>query len=148
MASLKLYRSKEHPDHWVGEDKHGALLLFPSKIRGWLSRTPYVGSRSELEEVSPMQARGTKWPGAIGGKPRDPSGKPSKIVGIRVTEDEREAWQAAADTRDVSLTEWLRLAATEMLERSPHATSANEGAKSSGTKGKKPARSAKRSKKS
>jgi hypothetical protein len=138
MANLKLYRSKEHPDHWVGVDKHGSLLLFPSKIRGWQQRTPYIGSRAELEEVSAMLARGTKWPGAIGGKTRDPSGKPSRIVGIRVTDAEREAWQRAADARGVSLTEWLRLAATEMLA---HTTTTTE----SGAKPKRTARSTKRS---
>jgi hypothetical protein len=127
MASLKLYRSKEHSDHWVGEDKYGSLSLFPAKARGWASRTPYVGSRAELEEVSAMLARGTKWPGAIGGKTRDPSGKPSRIIGIRVTQAEREEWLRAAEARGVSLTEWLRFAAKELLERSP-ATSA-EGSK-------------------
>jgi hypothetical protein len=134
MASLKLYRSKEHPDQWVGEDKYGSLSLFPAKIRGWASRTPYNGSRAELEEVSAMLARGTKWPGAIGGKTRDPSGKPSRIVGIRVTEAERNTWQRAADERGVSLTEWLRMAATEMLAR-PSAPAESSG------KPKKPARS-------
>lgn len=141
MASLKLYRSKEHPDYWVGEDKHGALLLFSAKIRGWASRTPYVGSRAELEEVSAMLARGTKWPGAVGGKTRDPSGKPSRIIGIRVTDAEREAWQRAADARGVSLTEWLRGAATELLSRSPM-TSAEGSSKPTGSsKAKRPARS-------
>ena len=139
MASLKLYRSKEHPDHWIGEDKHGALLLFPSKIRGWASRTPYTGSRAELEEVSAMSARGTKWPGAIGGKTRDPSGKPSRIIGIRVTDAERGMWQRAANARGVSLTEWLRVAATEMLSRSP--TGAESSAKSKRTSRSKRSRS-------
>jgi hypothetical protein len=113
-TGLKLYRSREHAGHWVGEDKHGALLLFPAKTRGWVSRTPYVGSRNDLEEVSPMLARGTRWPGAVGGKARDPGGKPSRVVlGIRVTEDERETWQRAADARGLSVTEWVRVAANE-----------------------------------
>jgi hypothetical protein len=144
MASLKLYRSKEHPNHWVGEDRYGSLLLFPAKIRGWASRTPYTGSKTELEEVSAMQARGTKWPGAIGGKTRDPSGKPSRIIGIRVTQAERETWQVAADERGVSLTEWLRMAATEMLARTLHTTATTETDKAS-TKPKRSTRS-KRSK--
>ena len=107
-TGLKLYRSKAHADYWIGEDRHGALLLFPAKIRGWASRTPFVGSRLELEEVSPVLARGTKWPGAVGGKSRDPSGKPSRTVGIRATDDERAAWQHAADASGSSLTEWAR----------------------------------------
>jgi len=78
-----------------------------------------------------MQARGTKWPGAIGGKTRDPSGKPSRIIGIRVTQAERETWQLAADERGVSLTEWLRMAATEMLARTLHTTATTETGKAS-----------------
>ena len=105
---MKLYRSKEYPDHWVGEDEHGALLLWPAKPRGWLKRTPYTGSKRVLEEVSPALARGTKWPGAIGGKLRDPSGKPSRPIAIRATDDERAAWQRAADERETSLTVWAR----------------------------------------
>jgi hypothetical protein len=107
-AGLKLYRSKVHVEHWIGEDRHGALLIFPAKPRGWASRTPFSGSRLDLEEVSPVLARGTKWPGAIGGKPRDPSGKPSRTVGIRATDNERTAWQLAADASGLSLTDWAR----------------------------------------
>lgn len=107
-TGLKLYRAKAHAEHWVGEDRHGALLLFPAKARGWASRTPFAGSRLELEEVSPVLARGTKWPGAVGGKSRDPSGKPSRTVGIRATDDERTAWQRAAEASGSSLTEWAR----------------------------------------
>ena len=56
-----------------------------------------------------MLARGTTWPGAIGGKARDPSGKPSRVVlGIRVTEAEREVWQRAADAHGLPVTEWVR----------------------------------------
>lgn len=105
---MKLYRSKEHPDHWVGEDQHGALLLWPAKPRGWQKRTPYTGSKRTLEEVSPALARGTKWPGAIGGKLRDPSGKPSHPIAIRATDEERAAWQRAADERETNLTVWAR----------------------------------------
>ena len=105
---LKLYRSKEHADHFVGEDQHGALLLFPAKARGWMKRTPYVGSKRGLEEAAPALARGTKWPGAIGGKPRAANGQPSKPLTIRATDDERAAWQRAADERHVRLTAWAR----------------------------------------
>ena len=107
-TGLKLYRSKVHAEQWVGEDRHGALLIFPARNRGWTARTPFVGSRLELEEVSPAHARGTKWPGAVGGKSRDPSGKPSRTVGIRATDDERTSWQRAANASGSSLTDWAR----------------------------------------
>ena len=116
-TGLKLYRSKAHADHWIGEDRHGALLIFPAKPRGWVSRTPFPGSRLDLEEVSPVHARGTKWPGAIGGKSRDPSGKPSRTVGIRATDDERTAWQRAADTGGISLTDWARRSLNQVAAR-------------------------------
>lgn len=117
-AGLKLYRSKAHPDHWIGEDRHGALSLFPAKPRGWASRTPYVGAKHDLEEVSPMLARGTRWPGAIGGKARDPSGKPSvRVIGIRATEAERETWQQAAEARGITLAEWTREALNDYAAR-------------------------------
>jgi hypothetical protein len=121
MPALKLYRSKEHPDHWIGEDRHGALLIFPAKIRGWASRTPYVASKRDLEEVSPVLARGTKWPGAIGGRARDPSGKPSRPVALRATDDEREKWQGAAEERDLSLAEWARESLNETADRQARA---------------------------
>jgi hypothetical protein len=117
-TGLKLYRAKAHPDHWIGEDKHGALLLFPAKPKGWASRTPYVGSKQELEEISPTFARGTKWPGAIGGKARDPSGKPSRrVTGIRGTDDERDTWQRASAAKELSLYEWIRRALNEVAAR-------------------------------
>jgi hypothetical protein len=142
-TGLKLFRSKEHPDHWVGEDKHGALLLFPAKPRGWASRTPYAGSRPELEEVSPMLARGTKWPGALGGKARHPSGEPSsRVIGIRGTNVEAEMWRRAAEARGLSLNDWTRQALNEIAERQAPAAAATESSpKGSSTKPKRPARS-------
>ena len=130
-TGLKLYRSKAHADHWVGEDRHGALLLFPAKSRGWASRTPFTGSRLDLEEVSPVLARGTKWPGAIGGRPRHPSGKPTRTVGIRATDDEREAWQRAAEASEISLTEWARQSLNQVA-----AKATVKGARSKRSKGK------------
>jgi hypothetical protein len=130
-TGLKLYRSKEHADHWIGEDRHGALLIFPAKVRGWISRTPFAGSRLDLEEVSPVLARGTKWPGAIGGKPRDPSGKPSRTVGIRATDDERAAWQRAADASGTGLTDWARRSLNQVAARATP-----KGARAKRSKGK------------
>src|SRR5947207_3920880 len=108
-TGLKLYRSKAPATHCYTLSLHDALPIFPAKPRGWASRTPFSGSRLDLEEVSPVLARGTKWPGAVGGKPRDPRGKPSRTVGIRATDDERTAWQRAADASEISLTNWARL---------------------------------------
>jgi len=116
-TGLKLYRSEGHTEHWIGEDRHGALLIFPAKVRGWMLRTPFVGSRLDLEEVSPVLARGTKWPGAVGGRPRDPSGKPSRTVGIRATDDERAAWQRAAEGSGISLTDWARRSLNQVAAR-------------------------------
>ena len=64
-----------------------------------------------------MLARGTKWPGAVGGRPRDPSGKPSRTVGIRATDDERAAWQRAAEGSGISLTDWARRSLNQVAAR-------------------------------
>jgi len=103
---MKLYYSAEIADHWIGEDRHGALVVWPAEPRGWTHRTPYTGGKRPLEEVSPALARGTGWPGALGGKIRAPSGAPSKPVGVRATDDERAAWERAAGERKLS--DWIR----------------------------------------
>ena len=104
---MKLYRPREIPDHWVGEDRHGALLLWPAKPKGWSKRTPYTGGKRQLEEVSPTLARGTGWPGAVGGKPRALSGERStRSIGVRATAEERAAWESAAGDRRLS--DWIR----------------------------------------
>lgn len=65
-----------------------------------------------------MLARGTKWPGAIGGKVRDPSGNPSRrVIGIRATDAEHEVWQRAAEMRGLNLGEWTRQALNEIAAR-------------------------------
>ena len=103
----KLYRSKEHPDHWIGEDEHGVLMIWPARPRGWLKRTGFSGSKRQLEEVDPPLARGTGWPfGPVGRRPRD--GEASSTLGIRVTTSERAKWQRAADKRERGLTVWAR----------------------------------------
>jgi hypothetical protein len=106
-AARKLFRSKEHPDHWIGEDEHGVLMLWPAKPRGWAKRTGYAGPKRQLEEVEPALARGTGWPfGPVGRRPR--GNEPSTTLGIRVTPSERAKWQRAADKRDQGLTVWAR----------------------------------------
>ena len=104
---MKLYRSKDHPDHWIGEDEHGVLMVWPARPRGWTKRTGYVGTKRQLEEVEPALARGTGWPfGGRGPKARSPSGMVSKMIGMRVTNEERAAWESAAGGRKLS--DWMR----------------------------------------
>jgi hypothetical protein len=103
----KLYRSKDHPDHLIGHDEHGVLMIWPARRRGWLKRTGYNGSKRQLEEVDPKLSRGTGWPfGPVGRRPRD--GEASTTLGIRVTSSERAKWQRAADKRERGLTVWAR----------------------------------------
>lgn len=104
---MKLYRSKEHLDHWIGEDEHNVLMLWPARPRGWAKRTGYSGGKRQLEEVEPALARGTGWPfGGRGPKARSPSGVVSKTLGLRVTNEERAAWESAAGER--KLADWMR----------------------------------------
>ena len=104
---MKLYRSREMPDHWIGEDEHGVLMIWPAQPRGWVKRKGYVGAKRQLEEVVPALARGTGWPGGgRGPTSRSGTGVVSKPVGLRATEEERAAWEAAAGERKLS--DWMR----------------------------------------
>jgi predicted DNA-binding protein (UPF0251 family) len=49
----------------------------------------------------------------VGRPPRDPSGEPSKIVPIRLTDTERINYQKAAERCGLSLSQWIR----ERLDR-------------------------------
>ena len=121
--SRKLYRSKEHPDRWIGEDEHGVLMIWPAKPRGWAKRTGYAGSKRQLEEVDPALARGTGWPfGPVGRRPR--GGEASSTLGIRVTSSERAKWQRAADTRERPITAWARDELNAAADRTLDETSA------------------------
>jgi len=102
---MRLFRSKEHPDHWIGEDAHGVLMIWPVRPRGWMKRNGYAGSKRVLEEIDPALARGTGWPGTRGGR-RPLRGAPSKPLTLRVTDAERAAWQRAAGERKIS--DWIR----------------------------------------
>lgn len=42
------------------------------------------------------------------GRPSRVPGKPTKMVGARMTEEEREDAQRAADRADMTMSEWLR----------------------------------------
>jgi len=110
IGSVRLYRSKEHPDHWIGEDKHGALMTWPAEPGGWAKRTAYTGTRRQLEETEPALARGSGWPGAgRAPKPRAPSGEAStRQLAIRATTEELAAWEHRASEEDKRLSVWAR----------------------------------------
>ena len=104
---MRLYRPRGVPDTFVGEDKAGALMVFPAQPRGWSKRSAYPGSKRSLDEVPAPEGRGTGWPGAIGGKPRSASGQPSVYqISVRITAEERDSWLAAAG--DGRLADWIR----------------------------------------
>ena len=104
---MKLFRSKDHPGFWIGEDRHGALMIWPAEPRGWTKRTHYDGGKRQLEELSASDARGTGWPG--GGTGRKPKrGEPAKGLTIRVTDTERREWERAAKSLDSGLSDWVR----------------------------------------
>jgi len=107
---MKLYRSPEYPGQWIGTDAEGALVRWPIAPDGWAKRTPYTGGKRQLEEVSPVLARGTRWPGAgRARRRRDPSGKPSDAqIGIRATQEEHAGWQRAAELREQTFAAWVR----------------------------------------
>ena len=109
---MKLYRLRGTPDVLVGEDKEGALMVFPARPRGWGKRSAFRGKKRALEAVQPADGRGTGWPGAIGGKPRSASGQPSVFqISVRVTAEERDLWLAAAS--EGPLANWMRTTLTE-----------------------------------
>jgi hypothetical protein len=104
---MKLYRSREVPDHWIGEDEHGVLMIWPARPHGWMKRRGYVGGKRQLEEIPAALARGSGWPGGgRGPKSRSGTGVISKPVGLRATAEERAAWESAAGDRKLS--EWMR----------------------------------------
>src|SRR5262245_9604186 len=104
---MRLYRSKEHPEYWIGEDEHGVLMIWPARPRGYAKRTGFLGSKRQLEEIDPSFARGTGWPGGPRGRqPRDR--EPAGTLGVRVTKTERAEWQRAADDCGRGITVWAR----------------------------------------
>ena len=104
---MRLYRSPEMPDRWIGEDKHGALVHWPVATGGWAQRTPYTGPKRVLEEVDPRLARGTGWPGGGTGRPPR-QGSPAQNFGIRASLDEIAAWKSRAEEENKKPTVWAR----------------------------------------
>jgi len=109
-GSMRLYKSREHPDQWIGEDEHGNLMVWPTEAGGWAKRTTWSGGKRQLEEVSPALARGTRWPGAgRARKPRAASGEPSDHrLTLRATADEMESWERRANEEGMPLSAWGR----------------------------------------
>jgi hypothetical protein len=103
---VKLYRPRDRSDVLVGEDKAGALMIFPAQPRGWAKRSAYKGSKKSLDEITASEGRRTGWPGAIGGKTRTPGQASVYQISVRVTAEERELWVAAAG--EGSLADWMR----------------------------------------
>jgi hypothetical protein len=110
VGSMKLYKSREHPDRWIGEDEHGNLMVWPVEPGGWAKRTAWTGAKRQLEEVSPALARGTRWPGAgRARKPRSATGEPSTHrLTLRATGDEMAAWERRAADEGKPLSTWGR----------------------------------------
>src|SRR5262245_20678143 len=87
-----LYMSPEYIDHLIGEDEHGALVVWPCKTKGYIKRTPFTGSEHKLVEVDRENARGTGWPGG----PRGRAPRSTTRVTVRVSDEELAAWERAA----------------------------------------------------
>jgi len=71
MRGNQYFDRNAHADHWIGEDRHVIDRRTPQlHSKGprlsILARCTPDRSRLELEEVSPVLARGTKWSGAVG----------------------------------------------------------------------------------
>ena len=119
MPEWKLYRSRDLPGQWIGTDQAGVLMVWPAERRtGWAKRMAYTGPKRGLEEVAPALAKGTGWPG--GGRahhPRSATGRPSKPVTIRATEEERAAWEGAAEHLKRTLSEWCRSELNDAVAR-------------------------------
>jgi len=53
-----------------------------------------------------------------GRKPRDPRAKPTKVVPVRLTEDEKAAYEKAARESGLTLSEWMRGTLDAAVEKS------------------------------
>jgi hypothetical protein len=107
---VKLYKSKELPGQWIGEDKHGVLMKWPAEPGGWMKCTPYTGGRRQLEVAKPALARGTRWPGAgRAPRPRATSGEAStRQLAVRATPEEFAAWERRASEEAKLTSVWAR----------------------------------------
>jgi hypothetical protein len=114
---MKLYRSAEYPGQWIGTDAEGALVRWPAERGGWQRRTPYVGPKRALEEVEPVLARGSGWPGGGIGRPLR-HGAPTRMFGIRATDDEIASWAQRAEEEHKRPAVWARDTLNSEIARS------------------------------
>lgn len=56
--------------------------------------------------------------------PRSASGRPSQPVSVRATEEERDAWQRAAQRLKRTLSDWCRAELNAAAERVPNSEAA------------------------
>ncbi len=105
---------------WIGEDQHGDLWSWPDEIKGYLKKTKYDGTRAELHRAPSVEARGTGWPGGVGGGRRRLGGS-VKGVGkvIRAAPDLWAAAGARAKAEAINLNEYVRRALAERVDRTP-----------------------------
>lgn len=105
---MKLYKGPD-PTVWIGEDEHGALMMWAREPGGWARRTAYTGQRRQLDEVAPSLARGTGWPGGgRGPRPRVDGEASERRVSLRATGAEVEAWGRRAAQDGKALATWGR----------------------------------------
>lgn len=104
---MKLYRSRNLPGQWIGEDEHGALMIWNAEPGGWNKRTAYTGSKRGLEECDRRLARGSGWPGGGTGRPPR-GGSPPRTFGIRATTDEIATWKQRAKDEHKKPSAWAR----------------------------------------
>lgn len=107
LAEVRLYRSREMPNRWIGEDQDGALVHWPAEPGGWHRRTPYTGGKRQLEECEPALARGTGWPGAGRGRPPR-QGTAATTFGVRATSAEIGKWKERAKEEQKRPSVWAR----------------------------------------
>ena len=105
--AMRLYKSAEYPGQWIGTDAEGALVRWPAERGGWQRRTPYTGPKRALEEVDPVRARGSGWPGGGTGRPLR-HGAPTRMFGIRATGDEITSWTQRAEEAHKRPAVWAR----------------------------------------
>ena len=52
LPAIQLYRSPEHPQHWVAWSERHGWLVFPARFDGWRGRQPYPGvNQTRLQPV-------------------------------------------------------------------------------------------------
>ena len=51
-ATITLYRSPAHPEHWIAWSERSGWVVFPAKFGGWHDRQPYFSiNHTNLQQV-------------------------------------------------------------------------------------------------